>query len=114
MSNQHPFRYIANLATAEVIRQILALVNMIAIIILDSLRGSSVKHGTIQRILAWPLRKDDTHTSRSVNSCMNDYHLRQAADAEADMGRELCSLLLLIRDPLSLSLSIYIYIYTHI
>ena len=34
----------------------------------DSLRGSSVKIGTIQRRLAWPLRKDDTHKSRSVNS----------------------------------------------
>ena len=33
----------------------------------DSLRGSSVKIGTIQRRLAWPLRKDDTHKSRSVN-----------------------------------------------
>ena len=30
----------------------------------DSLRGSSVKIGTIQRRLAWPLRKDDTHKSR--------------------------------------------------
>ena len=36
-------------------------------IVLDSLRGSSVKIGTIQRRLAWPLRKDDTHKSRSVN-----------------------------------------------
>ena len=34
---------------------------------LDSLRGSSVKIGTIQRILAQPRRKDDTHKSRSVN-----------------------------------------------
>ena len=33
---------------------------------LDSLRGSSVKIGTIQRRLAWPLRKDDTHKSRRV------------------------------------------------
>ena len=33
---------------------------------MDSLRGSSVKIGTIQRRLAWPLRKDDTHKSRSV------------------------------------------------
>ena len=31
---------------------------------LDSLRGSSVKIGTMQRRLAWPLRKDDTHKSR--------------------------------------------------
>ena len=34
----------------------------------DSLRGSSDKIGTIQRRLAWPLRKDDTHKSRSVTS----------------------------------------------
>ena len=33
----------------------------------DSLRGSSVEFGTIQRILSWPLRKGDTHKSRSVN-----------------------------------------------
>jgi hypothetical protein len=38
-----------------------------AISLLDSLRGSSVKIGTIQRRLAWPLRKDDTHKSRSVS-----------------------------------------------
>ena len=36
----------------------------------DSLRGSSVKIGTIQRRLAWPLRKDDTHKSRSVNNLL--------------------------------------------
>ena len=35
---------------------------------LDSLRGSSVKIGTMQRIIAWPLRKDDTHKSRSVKT----------------------------------------------
>ena len=35
----------------------------------DSLRGSSVKIGTVQRRLAWPLRKDHTHKSRSVNNC---------------------------------------------
>ena len=34
---------------------------------MDSLRGSSVTMGTIQRILAWPLRKDDAHKSRSAN-----------------------------------------------
>ena len=33
----------------------------------DSLRGSSVKVGTMQRRLARPLRKDDAHKSRSVN-----------------------------------------------
>ena len=35
---------------------------------LDSFRGSSDKIGTIQRRLAWPLRKDDTHKSRSVHN----------------------------------------------
>ena len=34
---------------------------------LDSLRGSSPKLGTIQIILAWPLRKDEMHKSRSVS-----------------------------------------------
>ena len=34
----------------------------------DSLWGSSFEIGTIQRRLAWPLRKDDTHTARSVNN----------------------------------------------
>ena len=38
---------------------------------LDSLRGSSVKIGTIQRILAWPLRKGSTHKSRRVYFCSN-------------------------------------------
>ena len=36
------------------------------ILIPDSLRGSSAKIGTVQRILAWPLRKDDARKSRSV------------------------------------------------
>ena len=40
--------------------------------ILDSLRGSSVNIGTIQRILAWPLRRDDTHKSRSVNNTIRE------------------------------------------
>ena len=31
---------------------------------MDSLRGSSVKIGTMQRRLAWPLCKDDTHKSK--------------------------------------------------
>ena len=33
----------------------------------DTLRGSSAKLGTIQRRLAWPLRKGGTHKSRSAN-----------------------------------------------
>ena len=34
---------------------------------LDSLRGSSVKIGTIQRRLAWPLRKDDTQNREAFH-----------------------------------------------
>ena len=37
---------------------------------LDFLRGSSANIGTVQRRLAWPLRKDDTHTSRSDNKVL--------------------------------------------
>ena len=42
----------------------------LVLVSVDSLRGSSVKIGTIQRRLAWPLRKDDTHKSRSVNNLL--------------------------------------------
>ena len=52
---------------------------------LDSLRGSSVKIGTIQRRLAWPLRKDDTHKSRSVTNffqaCIAEFGQSFAAPA---------------------------------
>ena len=41
---------------------------------LDSFWGSSVKIGTIQRRLAWPLRKDDTHKSRSDTSFLCSRH----------------------------------------
>ena len=34
---------------------------------MDSLRGSSVKVGTIQRRLAWPLRKDDTQNREAFH-----------------------------------------------
>ena len=47
---------------------ILPIIMMILIIVMDSLRGSSVRIGTIQRRFAWSLRKDDTHKSRSVNN----------------------------------------------
>ena len=42
---------------------------------MDSFRGSSVKIGTIQRRLAWPLRKDDTHKSRRVDDFLLLPHL---------------------------------------
>ena len=38
----------------------------------DSLRGSSIEIGTMQRRLARPLRKDDTHKSRSVKQIAAD------------------------------------------
>ena len=39
---------------------------------MDPLRRSSVKIGTIQRRLAWPLRKDDTQKSRMVSNFFQD------------------------------------------
>ena len=54
-------------------------------VLLDSLRGSSVKIGTIQRRLAWPLRKDDTHKLRSGNNFFAPY--------TPDSSTELCHLL---------------------
>ena len=56
----------------------------------DSLRGSSVKIGTIQRRLAWPLRKDDTHKSRSVNNFLKiraEVALSVTCDAERRVKR---------------------------
>ena len=41
----------------------------------ELLRETSVKIGTIQRRLAWPLRKDDTHKSRSVSIFFAAAHL---------------------------------------
>ena len=55
---------------------------------MDSLRGSSVKIGTIQRRLAWPLRKDDTHKSRSGNNFFDPY--------TRDSSTELCHVLQLL------------------
>ena len=36
---------------------------------LEPRKRSSAKIGTIQRRLAWPLRKDDTHKSRMYHFC---------------------------------------------
>ena len=60
----------------------LIIIIIIMTILVDSLRESSVKIGTIQRILAWPLRKDDTHKSRSVNNVYNH------DDASDNVARE--------------------------
>ena len=56
----------------------------------DSLRGSSVKIGTIQRRLAWPLRKDDTHKSRSVNNFLNTHHLIVCDDSLSSLADGIC------------------------
>jgi len=53
----------------------------------DSLRGSSVKIGTIQRRLAWPLRKDDTHKSGSVLNFFSPGTPRHADGDAAARGR---------------------------
>ena len=53
---------------------------LVLVFVVDSLRGSSDKIGTIQRRLVWPLRKDDTHKSRfCVVSCFgpfSEWHIR--------------------------------------
>ena len=68
---------------------------------MDSLRGSSVKIGTMQRRLAWPLRKDDTHKSRRVNMCLCAYvHVY-------------IYIYIHTYAYLSLYIYIYIYVYTH-
>ena len=54
----------------------------------DSLRGSSVKIGTIQRRLAWPLRQDDTHKSRRVDNFVQGIPLcRSFGSAPGGYGR---------------------------
>ena len=52
----------------------------------DSLRGCSVKLGTIQRTLAWPSRKDDTHKSRSVNIFFHAMHVVSQLDIPEYQG----------------------------
>ena len=92
----------------------------------DSLRGSSFRIGTIQRRLAWPLRKDDTHKSRSVNKILKKTNTRSeipgvlvGTTAAAAVRRErillyVCMYIYIyIHTHTHLSLSLYIYIYTH-
>jgi len=57
-------------------------------ILLDSLRGSSVKIGTIQRRLAWPLRKDDTHKSRSVSNFLRFCKGCEMAEPKASNNKQ--------------------------
>ena len=90
---------------------------------MDSLRGSSVNIGTIQRRLAWPLRKDDTHKSRSVNNDLPGGRGppgggREGGAASGEPGPELGSIVfrgvLSIKIYIYIYMYIYIYIYTHI
>ena len=55
----------------------------------DSFRESSVKIGTMQRILAWPLRKDDAHKSRSVSDTVRKSKTRQEQERLAKSERKL-------------------------
>ena len=67
---------------------------------MDSLRGSCAKLGTMRRILAWPLRKDDTHKSKSITKsplpgqklhevCLNGIlHVMQYIATERERERE--------------------------
>ena len=56
--------------------------------LMDSFRGLSVKIGTIQRRLAWPLRKDDTHKSRRVDNFLQGIPLcRSFGSAPGGYGR---------------------------
>ena len=76
---------------------------------LDSLRGPSVNIGTIQRRLAWPLRKDDTHKSRSVNnihtvSGRQAQEVHQEADGQAPPAGRGVSIIYVC-------MYVYIYIY---
>ena len=74
----------------------------------DSLRGSSVRVGTMQRRLAWPLRKDDTHKSKSDDFYKSLRVLAKKIKAEQGAAR---AGILLASFSARLSLSIYIYIY---
>ena len=49
------------------------------VLLLDSLPGSSANIGTTQIILAWPLRKDDTQSSRRVNHVYNCFTITAGA-----------------------------------
>ena len=56
---------------------IIVIIIVIIMIIPGIHQGSSVKIGTIQRRLAWPLRKDDMHKSRNVNISTPPARMRQ-------------------------------------
>ena len=87
-------------------------------VFLDSLRGSSVKIGTIQRRLAWPLRKDDTHKSRSVNKCNTILHhiiiLYPISPEEGCIYYIIAYYTILYSIVSYYIITLYIYIYTYI
>ena len=57
----------------------------------DSLRGPSVKIGTMQRRLAWPLRKDDTHKSRSGTVFLRFAHAHRRPQTVTNVTRSVNS-----------------------
>ena len=63
---------------------------MVSSLLSDLLRESSVKIGTIQRRLAWPLRKDDTQKSRMVSNFFFFPARHSSCALITDMGQFFC------------------------
>ena len=89
--------------------------------LLDSLPRSSVNIGTIQRRLAWPLRKDDTHRSRSVNDHVHkhEFYLERRTRRGLDFARApplnvYCSSLDICIRYVGIYPLYHVYIYIHI
>ena len=85
---------------------------------LDSLRGSSVRIGTILRRLAWPLRKDDKHKSRLYHLSLHAgaptrLQPRRRQDAAAAAAGTYMYVCMYVYIYIYICICIYIYIYTH-
>ena len=68
-----------------------------------SLLRSPVKIGTIPRRLAWPLRKDDTHKSRSVNNSFDGPPCLPECSRAGSNGANCASVRHTPRNPLDLT-----------
>ena len=83
---------------------------------LDSLWGSSVKVGAVQRILARPLRKGDTHISRSVMRAILTNDTNDAMNARGKLyvpvartqSQDVCD------EAKQICICMYVYIYIYI
>ena len=78
---------------------------------MDSLRGLSVKIGTIQRSLAWPLHKDDACKSRSVNEQQTFIHTATRIKDGVVRHANATGAVLTNRISARVGVHIYIYIY---